>query len=59
VLGAGIGRSQQHEDQIGRPLVDRLEVSRFQQAGKSAHRTIQRFDPRMWNRHALADAGRA
>ena len=58
MLGTGVGRRKQHEDQVGRALIDGLEVGWFQQPGKPAYRPRQRLDPRMRNRDALANAGR-
>src|SRR5438552_17478630 len=58
VLAGILGREQQ-EDEVDRLLVDRIEVDRPLEPREDAVDAVEAADPRMRQRHLLADAGRA
>ena len=59
MVGAGVGRRQQQEDEIDRQLVDRLEVDRRRQPGEIAEHAGQALDLAVRDGDAAAEAGRA
>ena len=59
MLGAGIGRRQQQEDEIDRPAVDRLVVDRLGEPREQAVDPVQPLDLAVRDRDALAESGRA
>ena len=59
MLGAGVGRRQEEEDEVHLASVDRLVVDRVRQAREQAINAVQAFDLAMRNGNALAEAGRA
>ncbi len=57
MVGAGIGRREEHEDQVDRHAVDGAEVDRLRQAHEIAGDTAKRVQAAMWNGDAIAEAG--
>ena len=59
MLGAGIGRGEEEEDEIDRQSVDRLEIDRLREPREIAEHAAQPLDLPVRNRGAGAEAGRA
>ena len=59
MLGAGIGRRQQQEDEVDRAAVDRLVIDRLAQPREQAIDPRQALDLAVRDRDALAEPGRA
>src|SRR6476661_7224036 len=55
---AGLGNQQQNDD-VNRLAVDGVEVDGMAEAGEKRKRRLKTRQPRMRQRHAIADAGRA
>lgn len=59
MLGTGIFRCNQKENQIDRPLVDRIKVYRMIEPGKYAKKPVSIFKFGMWQGNALSNTGTA
>jgi hypothetical protein len=59
MLGAGIGRGEQQENQIDRDSVDRLIADRVRKADEQTIDLRQAFDFAVRDGDSLAEAGRA
>ena len=59
VLGAGLRRGEQAEQQVHGPVIHRVEGHRVIQAHEHAHNPVQAVKPRVGRGHAAAQAGGA
>ena len=50
---------QQQNDDVHRLAVDGVEVDAVAEAGEKREWRLEAWQPRVWQRHAVADAGRA
>ena len=56
MIGAGVGRGQQQEDEVDRAIVDRLVIDRVAQPREQAVDPVQAFDFAVGDRNAIRNA---
>ena len=59
MIGAGALRREQHEDEVDRLVVERIEIDRAREPRKDADQPVERAQLAVRDGDALADAGRA